>query len=218
MEDQQKIDSKKAYIKALCEAKKEIKQPSHDSKVDFFGKKGGRLKFDYASLKEVLVSLAPLFNHGIIFSQNEVMENGKWFLRTTVSHVEGFEKSYDTFLKNNTEDQKEFASAITYARRYALCSIFGLYGQKDVDCLMDVIISENTPQSTPKPNIQQDTQPKFISKDLQVLIRQKMDMDKVYLEKMNKYLEKKNLKSITSIDAKFESYFRDSLEKKAVAV
>ena len=85
-----KTENKSSFVKALCEALKKIEQPKHDSEVNY-----GKTKFSYASLKEVLERLKPLNEHGIFFTQNEVYEDGLWFMNTTVLGLLRLEKDSD---------------------------------------------------------------------------------------------------------------------------
>lgn len=131
------VQEKKAFLKAFCRAKTKLEQPKHDSSVTFKS-----VKFNYASLNQILSSLKVFNDEGISFIQSEIFEDGKCFMGTTIFHVDGYEKTYKTFLKGNFQSEKDFASSVTYARRYALCSIFGLYGSDDIDSLPDIVKSQ----------------------------------------------------------------------------
>ncbi len=191
-------ENKNSFIKALCEALKKIEQPKHDSKVNY-----GKTQFSYASLKEVLERLKPLNDHGIRFTQSEVYEDGLWFMNTIVSHEDGYSETHKTFLKNSTTSEKEFASSITYSRRYSLCSIFGLYGQKDTDCVIEEVFSD-------KKQVE-----KFISKKLQDDIQKKMGEDEVFKNKVYDHISACKVPNVQSIPATKEEFYRSKINNEA---
>lgn len=194
-------EEKKSFLKDMCEALKSIKQPKHDSQVDFRARAGNQMKFEYASLKEVLNCLKPLQEHGIFFNQNEVYDDGMWYMQTEISHVSGYSKIYKTFLKNNTTSEKDFASSITYSRRYSLCSIFGLYGQKDLDALPEMIYG-NSPQVE-----------EFISNNLQDELMKHSNDNLEFKKKLNQHLKATNIPTVNKIPKNKEGFYRGCLEK-----
>ena len=88
-------------------------------------------KSKYASLPNILDAIqAPLFESGLVFLQ--MPDEDK--LTTILIHSESgefFQSSYSMHPTKN--DPQGIGSAITYARRYALCAILGLNVDEDDD-------------------------------------------------------------------------------------
>lgn len=120
---------------ALSAAQGEIKQPVLDCKVDFTTKEGRKIKYDYATLGEVLRCIKePNLKHGIFVTQDEEFIDGSFYLVTLLTHSSGEWIKYRSPLIGNFQsDPKIFGGAKTYMRRYALYGIYNLYGQEDSD-------------------------------------------------------------------------------------
>jgi hypothetical protein len=90
---------------------------------------------NYATLGNVLDVLRPLFaEQGITVVQAPDVEGPHQVLRTTVTHVEsGDSVAFATPLVLDKETMQGVGSAITYARRYALVSIFLMDADDDDD-------------------------------------------------------------------------------------
>jgi len=96
-------------------------------------------KSDYANLDEVIQAVNHGAKYGLSFSQSidyEITEHGTiQFVRTNVYH-----KDCDSVLTsrciisvkgNKFDDSHAVGSAITYAKRYSLCAIYGLATEDD---------------------------------------------------------------------------------------
>lgn len=96
-------------------------------------------KSDYANLDEVIQAVNQGAKYGLSFSQSidyEITEHGTiQFVRTNVYH-----KDCDSVLTsrciisvkgNKFDDSHAVGSAITYAKRYSLCAIYGLATEDD---------------------------------------------------------------------------------------
>lgn len=95
---------------------------------------------EYATLGNVIDNVLPVLrSNGIGVSQFPISdENGNTGLTTLVSHIESGEWIRSTiFVPSTSEAKKSLAqvagSVITYLRRYALVTISGVYGEKDID-------------------------------------------------------------------------------------
>lgn len=111
----------------LAVARAEMSHPKMDS-TGRAGKNGSRM-YPYASLKSVLDSvMPPLVNRGIFLTQR--IEDG--CLRTEVRKGDEF-ALLDCRPVNLSGAPQEQGSAETYAKRYALCSVFCLSGEEDDD-------------------------------------------------------------------------------------
>lgn len=114
----------------------------------------GHLKNRYADLPAVIDAVKPALNEaGISFIQSgSRSEDGKLHLTTRLMHESG-EWMEDTLVMPLTkQDPQGYGSAMTYARRYGLAAITGLY-QDDDDGQRAVQPAAN--QSAPKKNLTQ---------------------------------------------------------------
>lgn len=113
---------------ALAEAQKSMEQPVLDS-VGHAGKNGAR-EYKYASLASVRKAVVPPCNaQGIFITQHFDGAN----VLITEAHMGGECVVLDRRVVRLTGNPQEDGSAETYAKRYALCSVFGLAGVEDDD-------------------------------------------------------------------------------------
>lgn len=122
---------------ALSKAQAEIKPPVKNRHVDFQPKSGGRVKYSYADLADVIEAVrVPLSKNGLaIVHQLEYSKSG-YGLKTVLMHSSG--EFVDTWypLPDPSKQEiraQEFGSALTYARRYSLSSIVGIASEEDDD-------------------------------------------------------------------------------------
>ncbi|WP_175958447.1 ERF family protein [Burkholderia sp. BCC0405] len=111
---------------ALLAAQKAITFASKDATNPHFKNK-------YADLPAVIDAIKPALNEAdIIFIQSaSPSEDGKLHLATRLQHVSG-EWIEDTLVMPlPKQDPQGYGSAMTYARRYALAAITGLYQDDD---------------------------------------------------------------------------------------
>lgn len=113
---------------ALAEAQKVMEQPVLDS-IGHTGK-GGAREYKYASLASVRKSALPPCNaQGIFITQHFDGAN----VLVTEAHMGAECVVLDRRVVKLTGNPQEDGSAETYAKRYALCSVFGLAGVEDDD-------------------------------------------------------------------------------------
>ena len=154
-------------LKAMVEAAPEISSISKSKQA--YGYKYATLD----SLIDMLRGVLP--KHGLWFIQMPTRIDDKSVLTTKVFHVSGqwLEDSIemtDTELSGKTNDTQKLGASITYFRRYALSSIFGVAADEDVDGNLNNAKpaqpqSKPVAQPQPKPQQKQDPTP-FIMKDL----------------------------------------------------
>ena len=123
--------------KAIVKAQLEISAPVKD-------KINPRFKSGYSSLDAIYAAVRiPLANNGLTLSHSVEMIEGKQVLVTTISHISGtsIHNKIPLFIENQTS--QGFASALTYARRYATCSFLSLPSDEDDDGE----VAENPPLS-----------------------------------------------------------------------
>lgn len=90
-------------------------------------------KSKYADITAVIEAIKPaLINHGLFFTQHcEPSENGVT-VETWLRHAGGDELSLGKlYVPANKKDAQGFGSALTYARRYALVTAFGVPTEDD---------------------------------------------------------------------------------------
>ena len=109
----------------------------------------------FADLANVLSTVTPaLLKNDLVLTQTFLANS----LITTLRHVSGEEISSvcDLILSEGRNKTQEWGKAVTYQRRYSICSILGIVADMDMDGAM---LDESTkpdlakpaPKSTPKP-------------------------------------------------------------------
>ena len=112
--------------KALCEYQRQTGGFEAD-------KRGNRSQ--YASIGAVINNVKQANAFGLTFTQEVDFEGDTMFVRTVMMHTSGEARisRYPIFVDDNTNSQK-IGGAITYAKRYALASLFGTEkGVEDTD-------------------------------------------------------------------------------------
>lgn len=136
--------------KALIKAFAEIQNPKLDGTNPHFRSK-------YATLESVLHTIKPvLLKHGLVVVQTPTMdENGVVTVETSIVSESCVLLSSSMSMKPKDNSPHAVGSCITYIRRYALMSIFGIVGEEDDDGnnaqgLKPTTSSLNTPVTAPK--------------------------------------------------------------------
>jgi len=90
-------------------------------------------KSKYADLTSVIEAIKPaLVKNGLFFTQRPIQCDGGVMIETVVTHAGGEEMHLGTlFVPANKNDAQAFGSALTYARRYALVTAFGVPVEDD---------------------------------------------------------------------------------------
>lgn len=93
----------------------------------------GQQKYKYADLTSVIEAIKPaLIKHGLFFTQCPAPANGGVQLETILHHAGGESMSLGSlFVPANKNDAQAYGSALTYARRYALVTAFGVPVEDD---------------------------------------------------------------------------------------
>lgn len=135
-------DSIAKLAPALLQAQKAITFAAKDAV-------NGHLKNRYADLPSVIEAIKPALNEaGISFIQTGApSDDGKLHLSTRLLHESGEWMEDTMVMPIPKQDPQGYGSAMTYARRYALAAITGLY-QDDDDGQRSV--SAPAPQAAPK--------------------------------------------------------------------
>jgi hypothetical protein len=90
-------------------------------------------KTKYADLTAVIEAIKPaLINHGLFFTQHPKPSEKGITVETVLHHTNGDHLSLgELFVPANKQDAQGFGSALTYARRYALVTAFGVPVEDD---------------------------------------------------------------------------------------
>lgn len=95
-------------------------------------KTGGSYKYSYADLAAVSKAILPLLGkHGLAWVTKPTITEGRFVLVYQLRHVSGEMETGEYPLPTGTP--QEIGSAITYARRYTLCSVTGVAPESDDD-------------------------------------------------------------------------------------
>jgi ERF superfamily len=114
-------------LKALILAKQEFKHIPKNSYNPYH-------KSKYANLDAVLAAISESFNkYNLCLLQPTEIRDAQTILKTVIYHVESGEQIAGELLLPQTADPQKTGSAITYYRRYALCSLLGIVADEDDD-------------------------------------------------------------------------------------
>lgn len=93
----------------------------------------GQQKYKYADLGSVIDALKPaLIKHGLFFTQHPEPSDKGVTVETWLHHAGGESLSLGKlFVPANKQDAQGYGSALTYARRYALVTAFGVPVEDD---------------------------------------------------------------------------------------
>lgn len=98
------------------------------------GHVGGKNDYYYADIEAVIDATQELLKHnGLALAQYVEGDS----LRATLIHVSGEKIEFGAYNLGQLTDHQKRGGAITYARRYQLCSIFGI-AQEDTDAANQV--------------------------------------------------------------------------------
>jgi hypothetical protein len=93
----------------------------------------GQQKYNYADLSGVIDAIKPaLVENSLFFTQQPEPAQGGVQVRTVLHHASGESLDMGTlFVPANKNDAQGYGSALTYARRYALVTAFGVPTEDD---------------------------------------------------------------------------------------
>jgi len=114
---------------ALALANVELKNPLKDSKAD-----AGKFSYAYAGLPGILDEVRPvLAANGISVLQETVTTDSGIGVTTRLLHVSGEWIELGPLLMVRSNSPQDNGSALTYARRYALCAALSIAADEDDD-------------------------------------------------------------------------------------
>jgi len=144
--------AKEQFVKAMAEFQGECPIIEKKKKVDFTPASGNRVKYNYAPLEVIVDQVKKILSkHGFSY-MFDTETNGKMKVICKVTHKDGhmevskFDMEIDTSAKMNVS--QKYGAALTYAKRYAFCSAFGI-SVRDEDNETTLGESQNTQNSSP---------------------------------------------------------------------
>ena len=123
-------ETQSEILKALANFHKNIIQPKKDANNLFFKSKYVPLE----NVTDVIDKVAP--EYGLAYAQEALTDDDKGMVGVTtlLTHESGEWIEFEPlFLKADKQTAQGYGSAITYARRYALSSAFGIASETDDD-------------------------------------------------------------------------------------
>ncbi len=158
-----------ALIAALVKTQLEMTPPKKD-------KVNPRFKSSYCSLDSIYEACRlPLAKNGLSLTHNVVTVDGKHNLSTTLLHVSGESLTASMPLFVDQMTSQGFASALTYARKYAVCSMLGLPTEEDDDgnnaTTEQVAVAVQKVQSAPITFAQMAEIDELVGEDMELLNR-----------------------------------------------
>lgn len=130
----QEKELKAGFNKELSEFHKTVKSPSKNGHVNYQTKAGGRKKYDYVTMNDLVKAiddaLGPI---GMSWSQDVEVKEGMIRVRTIIRASNGFSEPSHWIEFKTSSDPQIAGSAITYAKRYSLNTVFGVNSEPDDD-------------------------------------------------------------------------------------
>lgn len=129
-----KSDSITGLTKALTKFQKTVPKITKNKTATVPMKNGGQYSYKYADLASIWDAIRTnLSDNGLAVIQSPTVQQTDPALTTVLMHESG-EWVEDTMPLKITQDSPQGqGSAITYARRYALCSMLGIVADDDTD-------------------------------------------------------------------------------------
>jgi len=130
-------DGRAAWAAAFVSAQSEMPDIPKSKRAKITTKSGRDYEYEYASLPDIIDRVRPILaKHQLGFAQSvEPNEYGIAVL-TRVYHVMGHVESFGPVVLPAGDDARSIGSAITYARRYALCAVLGIAADEDDDAAL----------------------------------------------------------------------------------
>jgi len=118
------IITHKTLFSALTAGLAEVEAAIKDARNPHLGNK-------YADLASVIVAIRPIARHGLWFRQLTKPDSDGARIETFYIHESGEMSAGEMFVPAGKRDPQGFGSALTYCRRYALQTAFGIAPEDD---------------------------------------------------------------------------------------
>lgn len=111
-------------------------------------KTGGSYAYQFADLPDVLAAAVPVLNkHGLGVGQSVAGDAREVTVTTRIYHTSGHCEEFGPLVLPSGGDARSAGSAITYAKRYGLCSALGVAPEDDDDG------ARHRPRPDPQPDL-----------------------------------------------------------------
>lgn len=128
------MELKAEFNKGLSQFRANVKAPNKNGHVNFKTAKGGRTKYDYVLLDDLIAAIdEAIKGTGITWTQDTVNANGITRVRTILRCVNGWSEASSWTELPSKGSAQDVGSAITYAKRYSLSATFGVSSDVDDD-------------------------------------------------------------------------------------
>lgn len=125
--------SQEAWIAAFAAAQEEFPPIGKETEVSIKTDKG-TYTYAYATLPDILSIVSPVLRkHDLVLTQSVAGTADTISVETRIYHKEGHVEMFGPLSLTSGRDPKAAGSAITYARRYALCAALGIAPDEDDD-------------------------------------------------------------------------------------
>lgn len=129
-------DAANGLFKALLAVQKASPTLPKDKIAKVKMKNGGEYQYRYTDLATVVATVTPVLSeHGLVWTSFPAHHEGTPVLRYKIAHAPSGEFLQDEMplLLGGQHDSQGLGSALTYARRYALCAVLNLVADEDDD-------------------------------------------------------------------------------------
>ena len=150
-----------ALYAALAAAQGKLKNPEKTKEAVVKGKskatgRAFEMRYKYADIADVLNAVRPvLAREGLSVAQHTRVTDAQYlFVDTILMHEQGGAIRSEFPVCPVVTDQQKMGGSLTYARRYALCSLLGIAAEEDIDRADQVqeAFESGSRQAPPLPN------------------------------------------------------------------
>ena len=122
------------WMESFAKAQAEFPNVPKGQKATIPMKSGGEFSYTYAALPDVLEAVRPILEaNGFAVAQSVAGDRDTIAVTTRIYHKAGHMESFGPLVLHSGGDARSAGSAITYARRYALCAALGIAPDEDDD-------------------------------------------------------------------------------------
>lgn len=124
-------EARRAFAAALAAFQAECRPIFRAKKAEFATRGGGEMKYNYASLDDIVKAIAPILAaHELSYRWNTRAEKGQLTVDTIVTHIAGHSETTSFTLPVDTNaamsEQQKYGAALTFGQRRGLSSALGL--------------------------------------------------------------------------------------------
>lgn len=126
--------SAEEWAKAFVTAQAAFPDVGKGKQAEIPTKSGGSYKYSYADLPSIIDKLKDVLSGvGLGVAQSVTGDRQSIAVETRIYHVSGHVEVFGPLVLDSGADARSAGSAITYARRYALCAALGIAPDEDDD-------------------------------------------------------------------------------------